>query len=524
MSYNVVQPQKTKNGTRYYLYEVTAEWDPEKKNSKQKRTYLGPCDADGNLLKKPTKKQVIVCSPSYGPYYVLLKIAEETGLSRSLCEIYGEDDGKKLLALAILGVTDPCKTDLLEETVEDTYLRELIDLDWSFEQSEVCRFMQSMGKDAGRRNDLFSELCPGDGCMIFDIVCLGTDSECLEYSEAGRKARFTGSKQFNLGMVHSMEDGLPFCYRTYPGSIADIVTLDIMVADLKRMGCGPFEIVMDRGFFSAGNIALMLERGAGFTVPIPARNKIQKLLISESVKGIESPLTTDYLGGSTVRGYETKVFLDEGEFSMDGDGAGIRAIIIQDDERRRIGINTLYRRINEMEQFLSEEEYDPLLSKKLNNMRLEIYNLLEVSDDGNGGYTSTRKRNAISAKENSCGRFALLTTSELGWKDLLIEYRSRNDVEYDFSQLQSDLFNGVRGKSTQKSAEGGLLVNFLSLRLRLTLLNRMKDSGLTDTMWIPKMFKVLKKLRITRVGDEWRLNEVTKAQREIISKLGLPLL
>ena len=150
--------------------------------------------------------------------------------------------------------------------------------------------------------------------------------------------------------------------------------------------------------------------------------------------------------------------------------------------------------------------------------------LVSSSVDIGGRNAFKRKRNAITAKENACGRFAVLTTSTLPWKDLLIEYRMRNEVEYDFSQLQSDLFMGVKGRSVQKSAEGGLLVNFISLRLRLMLLNRMKGSDLTDEMWIPKLMKIMRKLRITKVGDEWRLNEVTRKQREILSKLGIPLL
>lgn len=177
-----------------------------KKRSRQKRTYLGVCDRDGNLLKKPVKKQIIVRSPSYGPYRVMWNLARGSGLDTVLEGIYGEKDGKRLLALAILGITDPGSGDLLEESAEDTCLRELMGLHWSFEQSEVCRFLQRMGEDAGKREDLFRELCPGEGCMIFDIVCPGTDSEDPEYSEAGRKARFTGSKQVNLGMVHSMKD------------------------------------------------------------------------------------------------------------------------------------------------------------------------------------------------------------------------------------------------------------------------------------------------------------------------------
>ena len=52
----------------------------------------------------------------------------------------------------------------------------------------------------------------------------------------------------------------------------------------------------------------------------------------------------------------------------------------------------------------------------------------------------------------------------------------------------------------------------------------MRSAGVTDEMWIPKFMKIMRKLRITLVGDEWSLNEVTKKQRELIGKLGLPLL
>jgi hypothetical protein len=68
--------------------------------------------------------------------------------------------------------------------------------------------------------------------------------------------------------------------------------------------------------------------------------------------------------------------------------------------------------------------------------------------------------------------------------------------------LQSDLFVGIKGKYVQKSAEGGLFVNFLSLRLRLTLLGKMNGSRLTDEMWISRLMKIMRKLRITKVGDE----------------------
>ena len=94
-------------------------------------------------------------------------------------------------------------------------------------------------------------------------------------------------------------------------------------------------------------------------------------------------------------------------------------------------------------------------------------------------------------------------------------------MEYDFSKLQSVLYVGITGISVQNSAEGGLLVNFLSLRLRLTLINLLKEKGLAGNYWVPDVINTLKKLKISCIGGKWRLNEVTKAQRELFGALGV---
>ena len=519
MSYRIVQPQK--NG-RFYLYQAESVWNPEKKSSVQKRTYLGACDKDGNLLEPTTKNRTILCSPVYGTGYLLHSVMKDIGLDKVLEDVYGERDGKRLEALAILGIIDPSSVRMMECNIGDSYIRELVGTEWSFEQSEVCRFMQSVGKDFGKREEVFEKLAPKNGCVIFDIVCLGTDSGELDFSEPGRKARFTGSKQFNLGIVHSMSDGLPFMYRTYPGSVADVSTLDNITDDLSSIGCKPIELIMDRGFFSYGNISDMVSRETGFTVPIPGKNAILKLLISESIGNIDSPLMTDMIGGSVVRGYETAVAMNGREFvrASSDDADAIRAVVLQDDTTRANKIETLYRRLTELEKKLDGTEYRECKLLSLTNKEKEILSLFNVSTV-DGKVRLSRKRNAISAKENACGRFVLLTTSDKGWKDLMVEYRSRNDIEYDFSELQSNLFNGVKGKSDQNSAEGGLFVSFLSLRLRTALLNRMRLCKMTETMWITDIIGLMRKLKISNIGGKWRLNEVTKAQRETFGNLGI---
>ena len=152
-------------------------------------------------------------------------------------------------------------------------------------------------------------------------------------------------------------------------------------------------------------------------------------------------------------------------------------------------VNTLYSRITDLESRLSGTEYD-LFLRKLSKRDTETAEMLEFIEGPDGKTVIERKHKFITTKDNKCGRFAVITTSELPWRELLIQYRMRNGVEYDFSQLQSD----------QDSSEGGLMVNFLSLRLCIILIQRMKKSPLAGKMWVPDVINLLKKLKMSCVG------------------------
>lgn len=522
MTYKIVQPRG--NG-KYYLYEGRSVWNPEKGMSVQKRVYLGACDEDGNLLKDVKHQRVVTVSPSYGPYRLLADLCEKNGLRKTLVNVYGRDDGLRMLALAILGVVEPGSVRQTADIVDDTYIRELLALDCGFSQSAVCRFIQKIGRDTGHAAKLVDAMAPRSGAVIFDIVCLGTDSELLDYAEVGRKMRITGSKQVNLGLVHSMEDGLPFMYRVYPGSISDVVTLRNLTSDLDSMGVKPIEMVMDRGFFSHSNVVHMMGLDSGFTMPVPAKNAIFKLLVSESVEHIQSPLNTDILNGSVVRAYETRVFVGRKGFEKTTDAGEmtLRALVVQDDEARTDEIATLYRHLRELEDHAKTVPWEEFDENDLPSTYEKYASLLEYSEGPDGMTATQRRRKAISARENACGRFVFLTTSDEPWLVIFARYRQRNDVEYDFSELKSDLEPAVKGRSDHDSMEGGLLINLLSLRIRTDLLNRMRDAGMTDRKGPKDVLRTLGKLRISQIGGKWRLNEVTKAQREIFEKLGVEI-
>jgi len=113
----------------------------------------------------------------------------------------------------------------------------------------------------------------------------------------------------------------------------------------------------------------------------------------------------------------------------------------------------------------------------------------------------------------------ILTTSEDPWDTVLSRYRSRNDIEFDFRQLKSDLEGGVKCLQTDGSADGLIFVQFVSLILRSELLRRVSQSGLKGKVWYPDVINELSKLKVSRMGSKLVLNEVTRKQRDLFASL-----
>lgn len=105
--------------------------------------------------------------------------------------------------------------------------------------------------------------------------------------------------------------------------------------------------------------------------------------------------------------------------------------------------------------------------------------------DAEGKTVVMRRRNALSAKKNACGRFAVVTTSDRSWLELLVQYRLRNGVECDYSQIQStNLCVDIAGKSWS---------DFLSLRLRLAVINLLGGgTSPAGKIWVPNVLNTLK--------------------------------
>ena len=211
MSYTI--EQKVKN--HIYLYQVESYWDKEKKQSRQKRIYLGKKDP---LTGEVIREKDLYAAWDNGHTYFLQAIAKKIGLTAELKKAFPEK-WNKILTLALFKTIEGkpfylCKgwldTIELEEKPElssqriSVLLREL-----SGEKDSIFRFFTTWAKRQKNANRF----------IVFDITSVSSYSKGIDFVEWGYNRDKESLTQVNLGVILGRPVDSPLFYSLYPGSI-----------------------------------------------------------------------------------------------------------------------------------------------------------------------------------------------------------------------------------------------------------------------------------------------------------------
>lgn len=505
MSYIVHQRIRGK----VYAYEAEGYWDPVKKQARQRRKYLGAVDEDGNIIPKTSEREIKV-SKSYGHVLLLLKLAEQEGLRSRLRDAFG-DDGDMVLALAVIRLVDPTAMRNVHLALEDTLLPEMLSLDTLPSSQRLSELLSSLGRREAEVRAFLRSLAVEEDALAFDITSLSSYSRQLPFLEYGADYRETGLPQINLGLVVSVQRHVPMYYKAYPGSVSDVSTLRNLVAEVRDLGVEKCLLIMDRGFYSQGNVEDMNEAKMDFLMPLPFGRGLAKELMSESNQLLDDPDKGHMLDKELYFVHRTEVEVS---------GHGLHAFLVMSEKRRAEERRTLYSRLEELEKEFSGKKWHPGVPSELADKAGNLRTCLEARND-TGSTAVVRKRNAISQMANRCGKMILLSSKEMDWREAISVYRQRDEAEDDFSQLKNELQALPLRVSSSASMHGLLFVLFLSLLLRSHLLNRARKAKLLGKMWTDEMLRFLGVLKVTQVGREWRINEVTRQRRELFKALGI---
>ena len=505
MSYTI--EQKVKN--HIYLYQVESYWDKEKKQSRQKRIYLGKKDPHTGEVIKETN---LYMSWDTGHTYFLQAIAKKIGLTAELKKAFPAK-WYELLALALFKTIEGKPFYLCNDWLDTVELEEKPELssqrisvllkELSGEKDSLFRFFTTWitrQKDANR-------------FIVFDITSVSSYGKGIDFVEWGYNRDKESLAQVNLGVIYGRPVDLPLFYSLYPGSIHDVSTLSNIITELGVLSLDSTMFVLDKGFYSAANLSRM--SGMKHIIPLPVRTNKEKELVERYQHRIRSAeyafnynQHVHYCAKDSISIADTKyhayVYLNEKK-QVEQREKFLKSIIECEQYLAAKG----YNKKKEFEEFFKETKSD----------FMQYFGLRKSGSK----YILLRDNSEIDRTLSRMGMFVLLTNTELKGEEVLRLYREKDGVEKCFDSLKNNLSLKRLRIHSQQALEGLLFIEFIALILHSYMSKVLRETGLNKTVSIPEVLFDLRKIKKIQFGRKKTIiSETSKHQRKIFKAFDIP--
>jgi len=459
----------------------------------------------GGAEQSPIRVKDVILS---GEKLVLDKIGNESGLGECLRSALGKEKAGKIMSLAYYLV---CTGDALCSAEEWQGERKLPVLPGPRVSellpeltSESCApFFRSWSKAKAKGK----RLC-------YDITSISTYADGNDMAEFGYNRDHEGwLRQINLAVVSDQDAHIPLAFRPLSGSLSDSVTLDATLRDFEAYDAKPYGLVMDRGFYSQGNLDLLSARGVKVMIPVPSSLKWARDLIGRHKDDVFSQdYRTDSDGGTTF-GYTV--------YDPLGEGKRVWAHVyyspsIETARKEKFAKQYMDRR-GELEKGIPDERYRKFYDE-----------YFTVSTRGRGGKPHiaevTPLKDVLSGM--NFGYWVLYTDIEKDAMKALEDYRTRSFIEAGFDDLKGATDAKRLRVHHSGSVFGRLFIQFCAQVLRSGLRNRINSFPADTKKYASSPGALLSRVRhYSKVSYRGKYKsqytEMTKGQRLIFKELGL---
>ena len=449
---------------KYYLYECTSKYDPEKKRARKiTGAYLGRITEDG--LIPPKKKQVSIAEEE-----ITIK---EYGASKTVADL-GSDvydvlkhhfpqDADKLYALSILRLIEKCPFKRINEAYNHSYLSEIYGK-LSLSSASLSNFLKEFGKHRTAIVEFLKEFVCESEHILFDGTNIISNSTNMDINRIGYNSHRQFDPQINLMLAFSATQRMPAYYRVIPGNVRDVVAFkqSVMESGIKNM-----TVIADKGFGSEKNFRMLDDNELKYIVPLRRNNGM--IDRTKLQTGDRSSFDGHFLFRNRViwyYRYETK---------------GRTIIVYLDSDLR------------------NEEEKDYAL-------RIE---------KGLEGYSEA----GLLEKQYDFGTIAFCTNIDATPSEVYSLYKTRGEIEQSFDFLKNLLEQDKTYLQSQYAVETWAFLNQISLMLVYKIYNRLHENGLTKKYSVADFIDYLKYIRIAKINNAWRIGEITMASQALLDKL-----
>ncbi|NLC45205.1 MAG: IS1634 family transposase [Clostridiales bacterium] len=525
--------QKNKITGITYAYDNKAYWDKEKQQSRSKRTLIGKVDPVTRKIvpTRPYKKKehqnlVVSGKPGpnpitkirrsfYGACHLFDQIGKETGVATDL-KLCFPDTYKQMLSIVYYLILEENNSLSrfshwhklhIHPYGEDIPSQRSSEMFQAIEEEARMLFFKKQGKRRIEKE-----------YWAFDVTSISSYSETLKQVKKGQNKEHDRLPQINLALLFGEESGLPFYYRKLPGNITDVKTIKQLMGEFDVMGYKKVSIILDRGFYSKGNINELYKNHQKFIIGVKLSLKYVKEVLEEERENLRlwSNLQTQFGTYGLCRTIEWDY---EQERPYKGD-------ILKG--KRRAYLHLFYNPEKAAKDQADMNEhltslYNDLMENTRKEYRMKDYNkYFEVTETPKRGRKIKPKEDAMREAARNYGYFALLSNEIKDPFEALSLYRSKDIVEKAFGNLKERLNFRRMEVSSELSLNGKLFVEFVALIYLSYVKKKMQDAGLFEKWTLQGLLDELDLIELFQAPEHGRLlGEVTKKQEDIYRALGV---
>lgn len=510
MSFRVNQ----KIGKHVYVYKVESYWDKEKKQSRQKRIYLGKKDSKTGKLIEAQSKFIPTSVLEFGASYFLESILEKVGLNK-LIETVFQKRSDEILNLIKFQIIDSSALYLYPQWESSTFLKK------KTQQSSqsISDLLIKIGKSNENKVNFFkywvSKNKTSEG-IYYDLTSFSSYSKLIESVEWGYNRDKEKLPQINFGLVLTSDTQIPLYYDIYPGSINDSKTIENIVDQMDFMKIKKCTFVLDRGFYSEKNLSIISNHFENFLIPVPFSTTISKQILLRN-SDMAKPENLFHFEGSALFYKHEKIALRNSSYFCN---------IYFDEQRRSLEINKFSKVISELDEKILNKNFRSLSKSKafLKSESKDFYKMYNIKKEKNI-FTIIENNEKRSEFINKMGKMLLISKAPVEKEKAISLYREKDRIEKSFDNLKNEIDQKRVRVSNSDSLSGKLFLNFLSLIVYSYISKIMKDKKIYNEMSFSALMKELNKIKIVKMSSKKiYLTEISKKQRNLFEafKVDIP--
>jgi len=541
---SVLSVTKQRVGKYTYLYESESFWDASKKRPDNNKTRIGKIDL---LTGEPVYTQEYLDAlVSAGQSIVGMRLWDRTKEARGT--IGGGFGNEAETALAVIdSIKDFGTVYFLRELAEKIgllgILRDTMPGVWQEVFCLACYLIatdkpvmycddwvaSNAGLDVGSMaSQRISELLSAFGCsernafyrswhdlirereyIALDITSVSSYSEQIEACEWGYNRDGDDLPQVNICMLFGEDSKLPVYQTVYSGSLRDVSTLKATISEFAALtGCTDIMIVMDKGFFSAKNVIMLLNEDGGkqqyrFLMSVPFTSKFAKGQVESERKDIDRIENVILTSGSPVRGIH--------KLRAWSGGSKLDTHVFFNPEKAVKERNELYGYVTSLAR---QAVADPNNEKLASEYRK--YLIVRKSQQNSDGVTVSIREDIVAKELETVGWFVLISNHIEDSQVAHDVYRMKDVVEKGFLRYKSNLgLDRLRVHSDDRM-QNKIFVAFISLILSSAIYETMKRKEPLKRMTLDRLILILAKLKSATVNGSTILRPMTKDQTDIL--------